>query len=102
MSPVPDGFPDAAVGMAAQDQIKVGHRLGQQLVLGLFGVVPCAAVGNADDHVRIFVRLDLCHGGFTACIGSLNFSSQVGAQESASLPKTPTTAMRTSPFCTTV
>ena len=62
--PVPDGLPDAAVGVAAQDEVKVGHALGQQLVLRLFGVVPDAAVGNADDHVRGFARLDLCHGGF--------------------------------------
>ena len=59
--------------MAAEDKVKVGHAFGQQLVLRLFGVVPCAAVGNADDHVRIFVRLDLCHGGFDRLYRVLEF-----------------------------
>ena len=71
--PVPDGLPDTAVGVAAEDKVKVGHAFGQQLVLRLFGVVPCAAVGNADDHVRIFVRLDLCHGGFDRLYRVLEF-----------------------------
>ena len=61
---MPDGFPDAAVGVAAQNKVKVRYTLGKQLVLRLFGVVPSAAVGNADDHIRIFVCPDLCHGGF--------------------------------------
>ena len=56
---MPDGFPDAAVGVAAEDKVKVRHTLGQQLVLRLFGVVPCAAVGNADDHINILVLPDL-------------------------------------------
>ena len=71
--PVPDGLPDAAVGVAAEDKVKVRHTLGQQLVLRLFGVVPCAAVGNADDHIRIFVCLDLCHGGFDRLYRVLEF-----------------------------
>ena len=71
--PVPDGLPDAAVGVAAEDKVEVGHTFSQQLVLRLFGVVPCAAVGNADDHIRIFVRLDLCYGGFDRLYRVLEF-----------------------------
>ena len=71
--PVPDGLSDAAVGVTAQDEVELGHTLGQQLVLRLFGVVPCAAVGNADDHICIFVCLDLCHGGFDRLYRVLEF-----------------------------
>ena len=71
--PVPDGLPDAAVGVAAQDKVELRHTFSQQLVLRLFGVVPCAAVGNADDHIRIFVRLDLCYGGFDRLYRVLEF-----------------------------
>ena len=59
--------------MAAEDKVEVGHAFGQQLVLRLFGVVPCAAVGNADDHICIFVCLDLCHGGFDRLYRVLEF-----------------------------
>ena len=59
-----DRLLDLGVGMAAQDQIEIGHRLGQQLVLGLALVLPCAAVGNADDHIHILVGLDVGHGLF--------------------------------------
>ncbi len=61
-------------------------------------VLPGSAVGNADDHINILVLLISPTVSFTASIGSLNKSSQVGAQASASLPKTPTTAMSVSPF----
>ena len=70
---MPDGFPDAAVGVAAQDEVKVRHTFSQQLVLRLFGVVPSAAVGNADDHIHVFVRLDLCHGGLYRLYRVLEF-----------------------------
>ena len=70
---MPDGFPDAAVGVAAEDKVELGHAFSQQLVLRLFGVVPCAAVGNADDHIHVFVRLDLCHGGFDRLYRVLEF-----------------------------
>ena len=44
-----------------RDKVELGHTLGQHLVLRFFGVVPCAAVGNADDHVRIFICLCLLY-----------------------------------------
>ena len=70
---MPDGFPDAAVGVAAQNKVKVRYTFSQQLVLRLFRVVPCTAVGNADDHIHVFVRLDLCHGGLYRLYRVLEF-----------------------------
>ena len=70
---MPDRLPDAAVGVAAQDEVKVRYTLSQQLVLRLFGIVPCTAVGNADNHIHGFVRLDLCHGGLYRLYRVLEF-----------------------------
>ena len=61
---MPDRLSDTAVGVTAEDEVKVRHALGKQLVLRLFGVLPSATVGDADDHIHGFACLDLCHGGF--------------------------------------
>ena len=60
------------------------------------------AVGNADDHIHVFVRLDLCHGGFDRLYRVLEFQLAGGCAGEGILAENAHHAMRTSPFCSTV
>ena len=57
-----DGSFESGVGMTADNQVDVRHIFRQNFVFGLAFVFIGAAVGNAHNHVHIFLGFNVRYG----------------------------------------